>query len=209
MYNLGIKKISPLPAVFALVFGYAGVASAGTLPLSISETAGGTSSSGITTTLSVPGSYTYDHTFFAPTTTISGSSYGFYDDFIFTISSASASSITSTIDLGNVLQISALQARLYQPAPGEALPVLGKPSNGAIDAWSLAVGPGVGTVNIISPTALSAGTYVLELRGNVTGSSGGSYSSVLNLAPVPVPAALWLFASAFGGLASLRRRNAV
>lgn len=202
------NTIKPLLAGALLTFGGISAVFAGTLPLSLTETASGTVNSGIASTLGVPGSYTYDHTFYAPTTTISGSSYGFYDDFIFTIVGATAGSITSTIDLGNVLQINNLQARLYQPASGETLPVLGKPSNGVIDAWSIALGNGVGTVDVIAPTLLSAGTYVLELRGNVTGAAGGSYSGVLNLAPVPLPAAAFLFASAFGGLASLRRRRA-
>lgn len=201
------------PALLAAVLMVGGVSSAlaGTLPLSYSKTAAGTIASGISTSLAVPGSYTYDHTFYAPTGTIAGTSYGFYDDFVFTIAGASASSITSTINLGNVLAITGLQARLYQPAVGEVLPVLGRPANGVTDAWSVVLAPGVGSITVFNPDLqLAAGTYVLELRGTVTGSSGGSYSGVLNLAPspVPVPAAAWLFVSALGGLASLRRRIA-
>ncbi len=202
------QHLRPALLVAVLAAGSVGSAFAGTLPLSYTETAAGTVSTGISSNLAVPGSYTYDHSFSAPTTLIPGTSYGFYDDFVFTISGALASSITSTIDLGNVLQISNLQARLYQPAAGETLPVLGRPTNNVIDAWSVAVGPGLGTISVIAPTLLSAGTYVLELRGNVTGSNGGSYAGVLNVAPVPLPAAAWLFISALGGVASLRRRVA-
>jgi hypothetical protein len=208
------QSFRPALIAAAITMGSVSSAFAGTLPLSYSETAVGTVVSGITTNLSVPGSYTYDHTFFTQQTpTIQGSSaaYGFYDDFVFTISGAAASSITSTIDLGNVLQITGLQARLYKPASGEQLPVHGAPSNGVTDAWSMVLAPGVGSVTVFNPNLqLSAGTYVLELRGTATGSSGGSYAGVLNLAPspVPVPAAAWLFMSAFGGLASLRRRFA-
>ena len=47
-------------------------------------------------------------------------------------------------------------------------------------------------------TMLNAGSYVLEVRGNVTGSAGGSYSGSLNLVPTPVPAALPLLLSGLG-----------
>jgi hypothetical protein len=56
-------------------------------------------------------------------------------------------------------------------------------------------------------------SYVLEVRGLVTGSAGGLYSGQFTVAPapvpapVPVPAALWLMGSALGlvGAASRSR----
>jgi hypothetical protein len=58
-------------------------------------------------------------------------------------------------------------------------------------------------------TTLAAWTYVLEVRGNVTGTSGGSYSGTLNVAPVPLPAALPLLFSGLGLLGGgLARRRA-
>ncbi len=61
---------------------------------------------------------------------------------------------------------------------------------------------------VLSPTTLSAGTYVLEVRGNVTGTAGGGYSGVIDLQPVPVPAALPLMLSGLGLLGGLLRKRA-
>lgn len=173
---------------------------------------------GVTTGLAVPGSYTYGYTHGPLNTTVTGSTSGsypsgfeFYDDFVFTVSAASANAVTSTIDFGNILGISGLQVRLYNAATQASLPVLGAPVGGAINAWSSPInaGPVNGTVSVLENTVLSAGTYVLEIRGNVFGSAGGSYSGSLNVAPaVPVPAALVLFGSALSGLLAVRRQKA-
>jgi hypothetical protein len=68
-------------------------------------------------------------------------------------------------------------------------------------------------VTSLPETVLGAGSYVLEVRGLVTGSAGGLYSGQFTVAPapvpapVPVPAALWLMGSALGlvGAASRSR----
>jgi hypothetical protein len=200
----------------AVAVGYAPVASAA-LDLTHSYLSSTTDvGNGVTAVLSVPGSTSYAHTFTAPTTTIPGSpgsGFGFYDDFLITIAGASTNSITSTIDFSGILQINNLQVRLYNAA-GNTFPVLGAPYNcpgvgcTLIDAWSTPVnyGPTTGTVSVLPTTLLSAGTYVLEVRGNVVGAEGGGYSGVLNVAAVPVPAAAWLFGSGLIGLVSLRRK---
>jgi hypothetical protein len=187
------------------------------------SSSGALSSLGSTQTVNlptVPGSYFYGNGFGGSTTPLPGSQpspsappswpasgFGFYDDWVFTIGGASANSITSTIDLGS-LQVSDLQVRLYALG-GNSLPTLGVPSGGVIDAWSAPIsGPGLsGSYSVISPTTLAAGTYVLEVRGNVTGGSGGSYSGVLNMTPVPLPAAAWLLLSGLAGLGAIRRRE--
>jgi hypothetical protein len=157
----------------------------------------------------------YGDTFSAPTTTITRSpspGWGFYDDFIFSIpANASADSVTSTINLGS-LSISNLEVRLYSLS-GNTPPVLNTPVGGAIESWSspLNGGPGItGTVNVLDADNLATGSYVLEVRGNVTGSTGGSYSGTLNVDPVPLPAALPLLLSGIGllGAAARRRRDA-
>lgn len=202
----------------ALVVSYAPVASAAVLNLTHSFVSSTTDvGSGVVNPLAVPGSSTYGHTFGAPTTTIPGSpgaGFGFYDDFVFTIAGATTNSITSTIDFSGLLQITNLQVRLFN-ATGNVFPVLtapaGCPGPGCtlINAWSSPVsyGPTSGTVAVLPGSLLGAGTYVLEVRGNVVGAAGGSYSGVLNLAPVPVPAAAWLFGSGLVGLVGLRRRK--
>jgi hypothetical protein len=159
-----------------------------------------------------PGSTFYGDTFTAPTATITGTSFGFYDDFVFTIGSGSVDSLTSSINLGALQQISDLQVRLYSLS-GNTLPVLGTPAGGAIDAWSSSItyAPGLtGMQAVLQPTTLSSGTYVLEVRGNVTGTSGGAYSGVLNLTPVPLPAGLPLLLSGVSMLGAWigRRRTA-
>ncbi len=187
------------------------------LTLTWEETASGTTSPDPTiSNLPVPGSAFYGNTFAAPTaptTPITGSpapGYDFYDDFVFTVSGASLDSVTASIDLGKLEQISNLAVRLYNTLGNPLLPVLNMPSGGAIEAWSSALnaGPGLtGTIDVLSDPSLAAGTYVLEVRGDVTGTAGGSYSGTLNLAPVPLPAALPLILSGLGLFGSAARRR--
>ena len=205
-------------AGLAAAFGPATV-EASAITYSYSELSTGTSGPGGSNSLAVPGSYTYGNTFTGGAdggTVIPGSSsstypngFGFYDAYVFTIGTAGADAITTTIDYSNILQISGLQARLYS-AVGNNPPVLGTPVGGTlIDAWSTPINSGgaTGTVSVLPQTTLSAGTYVLEIRGTATGSAGGSYAGVLNLAPVPLPAAFPLLLSGLGGLGFVARRR--
>ena len=67
----------------------------------------------------------------SPTTTIPGTpspGFGFYDDVVFSISGATANSITSTLNLGDLIGISDLQVRLYSASLNPSLPVFGKPA---------------------------------------------------------------------------------
>jgi hypothetical protein len=158
-------------------------------------------------------SYNYANGFTSQqTTNYATTSYGFYDDFVFTVGSNQADSITSTISLGSGTGISNLQVRLYDfTANGGAVPLLATPVTGsAFDAWSTPVSyaPGVtGTIAVLNPTTLAAGTYVLEVRGTATGTGGGSYAGVLNVTPVPLPAGLPLLLSGVGALGGLLRRR--
>jgi len=211
-YNVKAAAAAILSAAFCLLQASPAAAS---MVLGYEETGPSTlTGSGSVNSLAVPGAYDYANSFNAPTTTITGSpsppGYGFYDDFLFSISGATADSITATLDLGKLLAINNLQVRLYNTAGNPSLPVLGTPAGGAIDAWSQPVNYSAGasgTVAVLAPTTLAAGTYVLEIRGNVTGTSGGAYAGVLNLAPVPLPATLPLLLSALGlvGAAAQRR----
>jgi ABC-type amino acid transport substrate-binding protein len=194
----------------------AGSASASTVTLSETTTATGTTGSGADTTLPVPGSYTYGDTFAGGTggTPALGSPYGFFDDFIFTIAGASADSITSTINLGSTLQIDNLQVGLFSYVTGQTLPIYGStlpPGSVQVDGWSTPINSDgtTGIVSVIPATNLAQGSYVLEVLGTVTGTAGGSYSGVLNLAPapVPLPAALPLLLSGLGGLGLWGRRR--
>jgi hypothetical protein len=196
---------------------------AASLPISYTTTApvtpyaGVTTGSGVITNANTPDSYYYGNslsnltnTLYTPSSgTYNGVNFEFYDDYVFTISGSTVNSVSSTISVGTMLSIDNLQARLYSTSSNPSLPVLGSPTGGVIDAWSTTYSSGGGnvTVSVLNATTLSAGTYVLELRGSVSGTAGGSYSGVLNIAPVPVPAAAWLMGSALLGLVGARRRR--
>jgi hypothetical protein len=196
---------------------YTHTAHASSLTQSYEETAAGITGSGAVTVLSGVGAYNYANTFTAPTTVIPGSpapGYGFYDDFVFSVTGSNVDAVTVELDLGGLLSINGLQTRLYSAALNPTLPVLGIPTGGAIQAWSTAfsAGPTTGTVNLLPTTDLAAGTYVLEVRGNVTGNFGGGYAGTLSVAqgvaPVPVPAAFPLLLSGLGFVgAAVRRRG--
>lgn len=205
--NLFMPKLIVLGVAGFLVV--ANQASAATLNLSSETTYNGSSlitTPGTTNTPTVPSSLHYGNSFSSPTIAIPSSpSYGFYDDYVFTIGGSTANSITTTIDLGSLLKITNLQERLYN-ASGNTVPTFGLPVGGVINAWTNAIGT-VGSVTVLPATVLNPGTYVLEIRGNVTGDFGGSYAGTLNLTTVPVPAAAWLFGSGILGIVGVARRR--
>lgn len=132
----------------------------------------------------------------------------FYDDYAFQIDGSSFNSLTATIDLGTWFDISNLQVRLYQ---GNLLTTTTGPAGPAlVAAWSaqtLTAQSSGGDVQLIAPINLAPGSYVLEVRGNLTGTSGGSYAGVLNLAPVPEPGAVGMMLAGLGMLGFMVRRR--
>jgi len=148
---------------------------------------------------SAPVSLSYGGTYFAAQNQ-------FYDEFLFSIQTNTVDSITSTINLGSLLGINNLQTRLYSGT----VTTNGQPS-GLLQAWSTAIplsGPGYnGTIAVISPITLSAGSYVLQVRGDVVGTAGGSYAGVLNISPVPEIAEWAMLITGFGllGFVAVRR----
>ena len=128
----------------------------------------------------------------------------FYDDYAFTIDGSSFSTIAATLDLGQFFSIANLQVRLFRGTPGTVI--------AGVQPWSSALtaqGTGTGQIQVIGPQDLAPDSYVLEVRGNITGTSGGSYAGVLNLSPaspVPEPGSLAL-ALTGGALLIVRLRK--
>jgi hypothetical protein len=132
--------------------------------------------------------------------------FSFYDDYVFTVANSTVDAASFLLNNGTTLAISDLQMRLYSTTGNDTLPVLGNAPAGLLAGWSNAISTNGSSSNLGS-TLLSAGTYVLEVRGDVTGTAGGSYAGLIDLQPVPVPAALPLILSGlglFGGLARKR-----
>jgi hypothetical protein len=216
MVSMQINKINALTSLVVasgLCLVQSGNASATTMSLSYEETASGITGNGAGTAFtSLPASGGYTNTFGASAGNLTGApGYSFYDDYIFTVANATVDSVTSEINLGT-LSLGSLQERLYSTAGNTTLPVLGSPA-GLQVPWTTAVGFTAGTetgmFTVMSPKTLTAGTYVLEIRGEVTGASGGTYSGQLNLNPVPLPAALPLLLSGLGLLGRLARKRFV
>ena len=63
---------------------------------------------------------------------------------------------------------------------------------------------------MLNPISLTAGTYTLQIKGTVTGTAGGSYAGLLNVAPVPEPESYAMLLSGlalFGFAASKRKKS--
>jgi hypothetical protein len=138
-----------------------------------------------------------------------GGAYNFYDDFFFTTTGATTQDV-AVISGIFTNTVSNLQARIFSSSgptgPVNGVPTLGLPTGSSlVDGWTSMVNNG--SLSIIMPTPFPAGTYDLQIRGDVTTNAGG-YGGNFNLSPVPLPAALPLLLSGFGLMAGVYRRKA-
>ncbi|MBV9697347.1 MAG: VPLPA-CTERM sorting domain-containing protein [Gammaproteobacteria bacterium] len=166
--------------------------------------------------LGVPGQYTFSDSFLTqqPQSPNLGTStvgpYDFQDSYRFTIGGGAAGDVlTASLGLGNTFNIENLQFRLYEVASGTTDPIVGgvPPGSTLVQSWMGNPGSGTGVISQ-SFSAIQPGTYILDIAGIADGTHGGTYIGQLNLAPVPLPAALWLLASGLGVCGvSLRRRS--
>lgn len=168
---------------------------------------------GDTYVLAVPGQYTFDGQFLTDQSSLPalGTSsigpYTFQDSYVFRIGQdAYGSTLTASLGLGDLYGIDNLQLRLYGLTGPALLPVIGSLAGQPVQV----ITPWTGGGSLITATfnGLGAGDYVLDIAGIASGSAGGSYVGQLNLAPVPLPAGMWLLISGLGALggARLRRR---
>jgi hypothetical protein len=217
VWELSMKANALVKGTIALALVAAGVmsATAATVPLTTSDVSGAIAPTNTAVPTLSQGSYTYGNSFGTPTSTIAGTAYGFYDDFVFDVPAALTDSVASTISISSLLGIDNLRVRLYQaPADLTTLPLLGNPATQGLqvyEGWSSSMNySGFTTTTAVLPLyMLAAGRYVLEVQGNVVGSAGGSYSGVLDVSPVPLPATLPLLLGGLGILSSRRRRRSV
>ncbi|HVW68912.1 MAG TPA: hypothetical protein VHB68_08040, partial [Steroidobacteraceae bacterium] len=214
--RIKMKVAGTLAATAAICcFAQIGTASAAsiTLPMSVTAeslatgVAGGASVGGGTSFSQLPATGIFGNGFSCSSCASSvllsdgGNNYNYYDDYVFTVAASTIDAVSSTIDLGQSLSLDNLQMRLYSaPADNSSLniPVLtGTPpgllsGSAATGGWSTPLdfnaGGSSGQISVLNNIMLGTGTYVLEIRGDVTGASGGSYSGTLNLTPVPLPA---------------------
>ena len=135
----------------------------------------------------------------------------FVDDYGFIIGGSSFSSISATFDLGTTLAIGSLSMRLLagDPFVGVLPHTLTAAETTTRDGQTIVVSTGTAQVQWIAPYALAPGHYTLEVSGLVTGSFGGSYAGVINVAPVPDAAGstMALAGLALLGLVAVRRRT--
>jgi hypothetical protein len=210
-----INKITTLASLAAagLCLVPAGNASATEMNLSYEETSSGviTGNGAGTVFTQLPATDSYSNSLGAMTGSVPGTpGFNFYDDYVFTVAATAVDSLTSEVNLAT-LSLGNLEERVYSIGGNPTLPVVGTP-DGFQTAWTSPVTFGAGTetgmFTVLNPTTLTGGTYVLEIRGDVTGAAGGSYSGTINLNPVPLPAAFPLLLSGLGLLGGLARKRA-
>ena len=145
-------------------------------------------------------------------TALPGTSYTFQDSYKFSLAGVASGGdvLTVAFNAGSLITTSNLAFRLYEVSSAGATATEGALPVGAtpVVQWD---GTVVGGAITASFSALSSGTYFLDVVGDSSGTFGGGYGGTLKLnAPaVPLPGTLGLLAGGLGlvGLVSRRRRT--
>ena len=206
------NKITALVALTVTVLCLAQTQTATAATLSYETTASGTTGGGAITDYSqLPVSDFFGNNLPKATGTLGAPSdpgFTFYDDYIFSVANSTVDAASFVLNEGNTLAINDLQMRLYTLAGNTPQPVLGNSPAGLMAGWSSPISSN-GSTTDLNTTMLTAGTYVLEVRGDVTGTAGGSYAGLIDLQPVPIPAALPLLLSGLGLLGGFARKRVI
>jgi hypothetical protein len=157
--------------------------------------------------LSVPGQYSFVDSFGNQTNALTGTgtsspigSYAFRDTYEFSLAQpASGDTLAVSLNLGQgslaTFDISNLQFRLYEVPTGSTPGISIPAGSTTVTSWVGTTGNSTGTAIQANFSNVQSGTYFLDVAGTADGTSGGTYLGQLNLEPVPLPAALWLFLS--------------
>ena len=130
----------------------------------------------------------------------------FTDNWTFSIApNASFSSSITTATLGSYFNIDGLTASLFKTTGFNSV----TPSGPALENSNNFSIPNVITADLLAPITLAAGNYNMQITGNVTGTSGGTYGGGLNLSPVPEPSEGALLISGIGMLGFLVARRKI
>jgi hypothetical protein len=187
----------------------------------------GTTPTGNTYTLGVPGQYGFIDQFAAPQSAPlvnssnvpfenSGSpvgTYSFQDTYEFSVSAPAAGDVLAvSLALQGPLQsdfnISNLQFRLYEVPSSSMTPGLTIPTGSTVlTNWQGISGNDSGNAIQADFSNMQSGTYFLDIAGTADGQSGGTYIGQLNLNPVPLPPALPLLVCGLAGLGGMVRRR--
>jgi hypothetical protein len=178
------------------------------------------SASGNDYSLMVAGQYSFTRSFGAPQTNVLGTSsignYAFQDSYVFQVGAAASGDVlTASLSLPGTFALSNVQFRLYQITSGTTAPVVGGSLTGnpsvvsVLTKWKGQSGVDNTAISASFSGMQSTGTYVLDIAGTATGSSGGLYVGSLNLQAVPLPAAVWFMLSGLAGLGVMARKRKI
>lgn len=140
--------------------------------------------------------------------------YNFTDAYTFTVTNTiTTGGFVATLNLGTLYNISNLQAAVFVDPANNGITAAGQylyntGSTGATAglAWT---GESGSLISLDSTGTIAPGSYTLEIRGDVTGSTGGNYVGILNISAVPEASTFALALAGLGavGLVVARRRN--
>ena len=135
----------------------------------------------------------------------------FHDDYAFTLGASTFNSLTAIFSFAEVFEVENLSVRLFRltsqmgttTPTTSAISLLDSDALARRAANTVAVSSRAATHQVVAPIDLAAGTYVLEVSGNVTGTVGGSYGGVMNVIPLPEPSGATLALAGLGALGVL------